>query len=96
MKNAIFWDVRTDVLEEISASIVRVTIICELVVLRSVHQLLITAIVVPSSPILVTLMMKALGSSETSVLTRTTRCNILEDDILHSHREKIKFYIPWS
>jgi hypothetical protein len=39
--------------------------------LRSMHLLLVTANVVPSSPILVALMMEALSSSETSVLTRT-------------------------
>jgi hypothetical protein len=48
----------------------------------SVHRLLVTANVVPSLPILVILMMKALSSSETWVLTRGTRRIIPEDDIL--------------
>jgi hypothetical protein len=37
-----------------------------------VRRLLVTASVVPSSPILVTLMKEALSSAETSVLTRDT------------------------
>jgi hypothetical protein len=45
---------------------------------------ILTANVVPSSPIPVTLMMVAQSSSETSILTRVKRCNISKDDILHS------------
>jgi hypothetical protein len=70
--------VRTDVSEERIASIIRVTGIGELRVLR----MLVIVNVIPNSPIFVTLIMEAIYSSETSVLTRTTRRNLPEDGIL--------------
>jgi hypothetical protein len=77
--------VRTLVME---ASFIKVTRIGELGIM------LVTASIVPSSPILVTLMKEALRSSITSVLTRAIWNNISEDAILHSHyREYLKSYI---
>jgi hypothetical protein len=88
--------VRTDVSEKLSASIIRVTRIRELgkslaVTSNRRRNVLVTANVVPSSRILVTLMMEALSSS---VLTRATWRKIPEDAILHSHRrENLSSYI---
>jgi hypothetical protein len=59
-----------------------------------VRRLLVTANVVPISLILVTLMMKALRFTETSVLTRAILRNIVENTIIHSHsRENLNSYL---
>jgi hypothetical protein len=76
--------VRTDDSEEDSTPTIRVTRISELGTFTITSN---------RSPILVTLMMDAICSSETSVLTRPTWHNIPEDGILHSHRrENLKSY----
>jgi hypothetical protein len=62
LKNGVFWDVTP------CGSCKKYQAF-----LRSVRRLLVTASVISSSPMLVTLMKEALSSSETSVLTRATR-----------------------
>jgi hypothetical protein len=57
-------------------------------------RLLVIANVVPSWPILVTLIMKATASSETSVLSRATRRYIPEGGIIHSHRRETSSLTP--
>jgi hypothetical protein len=80
--------VRSDGSEELSASNIRVTRIDELR-----RTLAVTSNFVPSSPILVTLMMEELSSSEMSVLTIATLRNTPGDAILHTHRcDNFKFY----
>jgi hypothetical protein len=96
---------RTEVSEERSAPIIRVTRIGGLektlavtsnrvVFLLSLRRLLVIANIVPNSPLMATRILEGLRATETSVLTRAIRRNILEDGILHSHRrENPKFYV---
>jgi hypothetical protein len=69
--------IKTDVSEELITSIIRVS---------SVFQLLVTANDVPSALSLSTLIMEAIESYDTTVLTPATLRHIAEADGLHSHR----------
>jgi hypothetical protein len=70
MKNAIFWDVTP------CGS-------CKNQHFGGTHHnITVTTNVVPSLPILVTLMMEVIHASEMSVLSRATWCNITKDGIL--------------
>jgi hypothetical protein len=64
------------------------------VFLRSVLRLLVTANLVPSSPILPNMMMDAICSSETSALITGTRRHIPEDGILH--RSRVQRTSAWT
>jgi hypothetical protein len=85
--------VRTDVLEDRSASIIRVTRIGEL---GTLERASVAGYGEHCSYLadLSNLMLEALRSSESSVLARPTPRPVSEDDILHSHRrENLKSYI---
>jgi hypothetical protein len=93
MKNVIFWDFtpcgssKNRRLEQRNSSVIRVTQISELGTTSVVTSkcnfplMLVTANVVPSSPILVTLMREVVCFSEKSVIKRTTRHHMSENEI---------------
>jgi hypothetical protein len=98
-KNAVSWDVtpcgfyNSRRFGGKHRPIIRVKRINELGTTLSVTSKVILN-VIPRSPILFTLLMEAILSSETSVLIRASRRHIPEDGILHHHRsENLKSYI---
>jgi hypothetical protein len=98
--SCLFALVTTEVSEEPIASIIMVTRIGELGTTLAVSSnrstLLVTAKLVLSSPIIVTLMMDAMRSSEMSVLTRALRRNIPEEVIPHCVFLVIYSYGRWK
>jgi hypothetical protein len=76
--------VRTDVSEELSASVIRVTRIRQLGTKLGLARDSVAGNVVCILPVLVNLMMEAIRSSETSALRWATRRNIPEDGILRA------------
>jgi hypothetical protein len=68
-------------------------VLCKIVFLRSVRRLLVAACVVPISPIFVTLLKEAPGSSEALVLTRATRRNNPEDTIHYKKCKKGEYIV---
>jgi hypothetical protein len=89
--------VRTDVSEEPGTYFIRVTRIGEIQFLRSVRRLLVAACVVPSSPILVTLMKEAPGSSETSAqdtILQSVECLLLWNPFADPHYADQSVCVP--